>query len=785
MQISWIITFFLGLYSQQMAAELMPLCLFAIIAPLGVIWFLLAKKYGVRSFSFQVAGYAFFFLLGAFWATFSGHRALSYQLPETLEKQVVTVAGTVSSIPRVYDNRQLSFDLDVESIQSNKISLNGYSPRKIRVSWRKNQQEADEPIIGQRWVLTLRIRSTHRNQNPDNFDSELRYIQTKVDAFGSVIHKKNPPVLLGKAGFSPMYLIGKIRNHLYNQIYKAPFMSDEVKGLVVALSIGEQTDVSDSLWTTFSATGTNHLISISGLHLSAISLLTASLFGWFWKQNPKRLHQLPVLYVIGFIGSLTAVLYAGIGGLGVPLQRSALMVITAYFLICSKRTWTGLSILAHAFLVVILFDPWAPLFPGFWLSFGGVLLIVLSAKWLSGGQFARNKWITAIRLQVVMSLAMIPMTLWFFQQVTFVSIFANLFAIPFVTLLALPVTLLATLTNLAPLYFLTNKLLIILIEVLSFFARLPFGIYHMPKPPLWTIILSLAALLFWLNYHKKWRWLAIFCCLPMFFWPPYQPETGHADIVVFDVGQGNAAIIHTRNHHLIVDTGPQFGGARSAAARIILPYLRQKGIDHIDGILITHKDKDHSGGLNALLDNLKVGWALSPKPLFRNQSDVQFIACRAPSQWIWDQVQFEILFPKTQDMKKYDSDNDTSCVLRVSNASGQVLFTGDIGIVPQRGAIQRDADDYFKADILIAPHHGSRSSHLQEFVEAVSPKHVIFSSGYLNYYRHPSHNVVREYKAGGSQVWRTDLQGAILIRLEQEKTDISAWREVGRHYWWH
>ena len=782
MQISWIVAFFAGLYGQQMIKWLLLFPALAVTPILGAIWFYFGKEHGVYRKQFQVAGYLFFFSLGILWAAFRGYWALSYRLPAVLEKQTVVVSGTISSVVEQESNHRVSFDFDVDKIQSDFFDDAHYLPRALRVSWRNVSETITKPQGGQRWQLTLQIKSTHRNQNPYNFDSELRYIQSGIDGFGSVLAKESPPVLLDSLHVAPKYLLLRVRQNIHNRIQENPKFTG-TQGLVSALTIGYQHEVPPFLWEIFSSTGTNHLFSISGLHLSAISLLTASLFGFWWRQSPKRLHNVPVQQIVALVAALMAILYCGIGGAGVPLQRSALMVVTACLLLYSKRSLTGLSILANALLVVIVVDPWAPLFPGFWLSFWGVALIILSAKWLSSGQLAHYQWLKAARLQILISLGMIPVTLWFFQQISLVSVVANLVLIPLVTLIILPITLLAALTNIGFLSVMANQELIWMIDLLSWFAHWPFAVQQMARPPVWTVILALAGLIFWVKVQEKGRWLGVLCVFPLFLWPGKETKPGEAEIVIFDVGQGNAAIVHTANHHLIIDTGPFYKGFRSSASRIILPYLRERGIRSVDGILISHQDMDHAGGLSDLIKNIQIGWLLSPMPL-QKPRQIPYVSCLAPKVWVWDQVRFEILFPAKEDSSRYNSGNDTSCLIKISTRKGQILFTGDLGTNPQRMLTQKGNAEKLQAEIMLAPHHGSMESFSGEFAQKVKPAHVIFSSGYLNRYRHPDNRIIAWYQQQGITVWRTDQQGAILINLGKEKSRVSAWRDKGRHYWW-
>jgi competence protein ComEC len=248
---------------------------------------------------------------------------------------------------------------------------------------------------------------------------------------------------------------------------------------------------------------------------------------------------------------------------------------------------------------------------------------------------------------------------------------------------------------------------------------------------------------------------------------PPRPSPGELWLTILDVGQGLAVVVRTQGHALLYDTGPAFSEQVSAGERIVVPYLRASGLRRLDGLIVSHDDLDHSGGALAVLQAMPVQWLSSPL------SDVHPISeaaahkrrCSAGERWEWDGVAFEMLHPDAESYNDFGlKDNDRGCVLRIVSPYGAVLLPADIERRSEIGLL-RNSPGRLSADVLIAPHHGSRTSSAPEFVRAVAPRLVVFSVGYRNRFGHPHPAVVRRYREQGSERVRTDLAGAVLIRM--------------------
>ncbi len=355
-----------------------------------------------------------------------------------------------------------------------------------------------------------------------------------------------------------------------------------------------------------------------------------------------------------------------------------------------------------------------------------------------------------------------------FQQVSLVSPIANAVAIPLVSLVVVPLTLLAAVLPLDWLAQIAHAVMALCMSVLEMLDRVPDAAWQQHAPPPWTVPLALLGAL-WMLLPRGFpaRWVGAGLHAAAFLWLPPHPPPGDLWLTVLDVGQGLAVVARTRGHALLYDTGPAFSEQVSAGERIVVPYLRASGIRRLDGVIISHDDLDHSGGALAVLQAVPVQWLSSPL------SDVHPISeaatrrrrCSAGERWEWDGVVFEMLHPDAESYNDFGlKDNDRSCVLRIDSPYGAVLLPADI---ERRSEIEmlRSSPGRLSTDVLIAPHHGSRTSSTPEFVRAVAPRLVVFSVGYHNRFGHPHPAVVRAYREQGSERVRTDLAGAVLVKI--------------------
>jgi competence protein ComEC len=455
----------------------------------------------------------------------------------------------------------------------------------------------------------------------------------------------------------------------------------------------------------------------------------------------------------------------------VPAQRTVWMLATLALLRTLGLRWPGPTMLLAAAAVVCAVDPWALWQPGFWLSFVAVGWLMLASERSAQVPIGRGaRWRAAAadawRTQVVCTLGLAPLSMLFFQQVSIAGFLANLVAVPVVTLLVTPLSLLATL---APsLSVVAAAVLAPLSALLAHLADMPAAVWTAAAPEPWAVIVALAGCGLLLT-PLPWRWRALgLLLLPPVLWPVVPlPDEGRFELVAADVGQGSAVLVRTRSHLLLADAGPSWGPQAEAGSRVLLPLLRARGEQRINTLVLTHGDADHIGGAAALLRGLPVDEVLTSIPASHSLAQTAASAgsvwtrCHAGQAWTWDGVSFRVLHPLADDSAP--TSNATSCVLQVRDRSGfTALITGDLE-APQEAALVQREGDALRSDVLIVPHHGSRTSSSPAFLAHVAPKVAVVQAGYQNRFGHPAADVVQRIRDFGAEVVRTDHCGAFTL----------------------
>ena len=723
----------------------------------------------------RVIGVVVCLALGFAWAAWRADIRLADALPAAWEGRDIEVIGVVAALPQDFSQGS-RFEFAVEKVST----ATAVVPARIMLSWYQGQRDGEEFIRqplrpGERWQLTVRLKRPHGNANPNGFDYEAWLLERNIRATGYV--RPVPPQRLAEMVWWPDYVIERLRHAVRASFAEMlPAAQYPWAGILVALAVGDQRAIQGDLWTTFNRTGTTHLMSISGLHVTMFAALFALLVGGVWRRVPALALRLPAQKAALLAGCLAALFYALLAGFAVPAQRTLYMLLVAALAMGSGRIVAPSRTLCLALLVVLLADPWAVLAAGFWLSFGavGALLYVGSAVLGEAGGWRQRLRAWGV-VQWAATLASLPVLLLVFQQFSLVSPLANAVAIPVVSFIVTPLALLAAVVPWWPIAALAHAVLGWLMLFLEWCATWP--VWLAPAPPLWAaVVAAVGVAVCLLPRGMPGRLLGFFLLLPALFWPVERPPEGEAWVTVLDVGQGLAAVVRTREHTLIYDPGPLYSAESDAGQRVVVPYLRSLGIGQVDVMMVTHRDSDHAGGAASVRSALQVD------QVFSSTGETGAEPCRAGQRWVWDGVQMEVLHPLADDYDEKRKSNNLSCVLRIEAGGRRMLLTSDIEARDEVALLQR-APAKLAAEVLLVPHHGSRTSSTPEFIAAVGAQHALIPVGYRNRFGHPKPDVVERHAGGSARVWRTDRDGALRLSLAAGGVDVSAWRDERRRYW--
>ena len=727
------------------------------------------------------------FALGFAWAAGCAQGRLGERLAPELEGRDLVVSGVVASLPALGE-RSVRFEFDVEGADGASTGV----PKRILLSWYRSGLAAgldDTPAAladahaihpGERWRFTVRLKRPHGSVNPHGFDYEGWLLERGIGASGYV-RPRGGQVKLGERN-SLSDRIERVREAVRTR-FLAVLGDSDTAGILVALVVGDQRAIDAEDWRLFSRTGVTHLMSISGLHVTLISGMVAALVSFGWRRSGSLALRLPARKAAAVAATLAAFTYTLLAGFGVPAQRTVFMVGAVAAAVWAGRMSSPSRVLALALLAVVLVDPWAVLAAGFWLSFCAVGLIF----YVTQGWTGRESWLVQwARVQWSMTVGLAPMALLLFSQVSLVGPLANAVAIPVVSAVITPLALVCALLPVDALLRLADGLTVVLMHFLEWCDALPVAVWQQPVPPVWTVVVAMLGVL-WLVAPRgvPLRWVGLVLFAPALMTAPSRPAQGEAWITTLDVGQGLAVVVRTAEHTLLYDAGPTYGTESDSGERIIVPYLRAVGSLRLDAMVVTHNDSDHSGGALSVLENAEVLDFLSSlepgNPVAAGARNPR--PCVRGDRWSWDGVGFEVVHPARAD---YEGGvlrvNNLSCVLRVTTAHGSLLLTGDIEKAAEGLLVQRDGAA-LHADVMLAPHHGSRTSSTAAFVAAVRPRWLIVPVGYRNRFGHPRADVVARYDEVGARILRTDLDGAVTVRLAAGGVEAAGERSAHPRYW--
>ena len=724
---------------------------------------------------------------GFFYAAWRADLRLGDELPSAWEGRDIQIRGVIDDMPQPVD-RGSRFAFAVERV----VTHGAVVPSRLSLSWYAAgrgdapQGEAPELHAGERWQLTVRLKRPHGTINPHGFDLEAWLLENALGATGYV-REDGANRMVDAFAARPGDYVQRLRESIRERILCA-LDGRPYAGVIAALAIGDERAIPNEQWRMFNRTGIGHLISISGLHVTFFAALIGAVAFWFWRRSHVLTLALPARKAAAVAAVVAAFGYVLLAGFQVPAQRTLYMLTVAAIGLWLGRPGTASVVWLWALAVVLALDPWAMLAPGFWLSFGavGVLLYTGVGRIGAGSMLG-----AAARAQWAVTLGLVPLMLILFQQISLVSPLANAVAIPVVTFIVVPLTLASIVLPWDGLLVVAHAVFAWLAALLEYLSALPAAVWQQHAPSVWAVVAGVLGVLWMLAPRGvPGRALGVAWVLPLFFVVPLLPPPGAFRVTVLDVGQGLAVLVQTHAHALLYDTGPRFNDAADAGSRIIAPMLRATGVTRLDGMIVSHQDSDHSGGALSLMETVPIGWLASSLPedsrilRLRAAHGEPVHRCVAGERWDWDGVQFSLLHPVAANYANPKlKANDLSCVLRVSSAWGSALLTGDIEARTEADLIRRDAAS-LRAQLLVVPHHGSRTSSTPAFIAAVAPQVAVFTPGYRNRFGHPRPEIVERYSAAAIPTYRTDYEGALTFTFEQGTTLAPhAQRDADRRYW--
>ncbi len=727
----------------------------------------------LSSLKYQRLKYLGALVIGLLWGFSYGWLGLQAILPDHLEGQELRVVGQVAGLP-VQTERYQHFTMDVSEARLDGDGAIFENFNRIRINWYSLAQPVKP---GEVWQFKVKLKRPHGLANPGTFSYETWLFRHGINATGYV--RKDPE---NRRLATPLFgrWIDRFRFNAFREL-DSVLHETRYGALLSTLMLGQGSQLGAGQWALFTRTGTNHLFVISGLHVGFVALC-AYLLAWHVSRllllGPPRFAAQRVATVAALIGAGG---YCAMAGFSLPTQRAFIMLLVMLggkLLQRRMNIWQGYSV---ALLIVLLLDPLAPQSGGFWLSFvavGGLLLA------FQGHTRQTGFWWQWVRPQWVVFLVLMPILVVYFQQVSLVGPLANLLAIPVVGFVVVPLSLLGgllTLVHVAAAQFVfqcADQILGVVMAYLEFLDQWAWISQAVQLDGPTAVFALCGALLLMLPAGLPARSLGIVCLLGLFVKHPEPLAPQSYRVLVFDVGQGFAALVQAPGHNLLYDTGPKFSDRFNAAEAVILPYLRQQGISRVDRLVVSHGDQDHAGAIEPLLQGMMIDAVISDAELHLEHAAR---SCSSAQHWQWGGVEFTLM-SAVADART--NANNSSCVLRISNGQHAVLLAGDIESRAEFDLV-RQFGERLKVDILMAPHHGSLTSSSEWFLNRVRPKHVVVSSGYRNRFGHPHPKIVQRYNERDIVQHRTARDGAILFEFDatSELPKISAYRRQARRYW--
>ena len=718
------------------------------------------------------------FFSGALWGLVFASQVDRQQLSQIYDRQTFMVTGTVTGLIDS-DLRRTRFSFLVDHVESSdqllslpleKLLLSDYGGRTF--------------AAGQRWRLQVQLRRPRGLANPAGMNYRAWLLQQGFSATG-YLSREGDAQLLSESNFH----IDRVRQKLAQAISRMDSLDVRSRAVLAAITVGDRREL-HPWWDTFARLGIVHLLVISGLHIGLVGgfgYLLGSGFARLWALAGE---QFSVRWLPPLSGLVAALCYAALAGFSLPTMRALIAVAVVMIARLVYRRQSAWQVFVAALSLVALLDPLAVLGGSFWLSFSAVaVLIWWFSPWRKSAR--RSRFLQAITAQLALSLVLAVPLLLIIGRASWLAPLVNLVAVPWVSLVSVPLALLGAFFQLLEdgswfgelLWFWSGESLSLLFSLLEWLlAWLPEDRGFLLPPvsvgfaSLFAALLLVVSLL--MPAGMVARGLALLPALLLVLFPRPDPPLR---VTVLDVGQGTAVVVEAGKHSLVYDAGPAYSDSFDAGSGIVAPYLWARGRGGLNRLMISHEDSDHAGGVDGLLALVRVDQQLVNP--FVAQRENGLLSCHRGVGWVWGEVAFEVLAPEADQMA---GGNDNSCVLMVRWRDQHILLPGDIerwGEYRLAAQWQQHLGDQPLA-LLLAPHHGSKTSSTEKFVDLVSPQHVVFSAGYKHRFGHPHRSVVERYKRSGALLWNTAEQGAIQFTWRQDGSlNVESERDKSGLWW--
>ncbi len=805
------------------------------------------KNKGFQQRVHTVLNILFGFIIGLSWAFWQSF--FMPVIPENILNQPVWISGQIiesSSQPSYAQKTRFTYKIQVDHIHldskgdasfASKVPLpvddtinekiyQAWSKPIVSINWyvSEAQRLAFEPLpkLGEVWRMRVKLKANHYSLNPGGLDYETWLFQQHIAAKGYV--KNNTQNGRDSAEKSQDSILQRLKEPSVLGFYqwqtrvsarlKQVFSESEFSHFYQALTLGDKSAVSTEDWSLLQNTGTIHLLAISGLHMGIVATLGYLVFKALWWLGVYRIERINLPSFAAWGALLFATLYLTLSGFSIPTQRAWLMVVAVLCFVLIRRAFQPWSALGFAALLIVVWDSRSVLSLGFWLSFIAVALIFAALPYLR----TRPKWQQLLWLQGLLTLGLAPFLIWAFHSLPLYSFIANLIAVPFISFIGLPLLFLSSLIGMISIEWgqfmiqWLDELWGLFWQYLQWIGSLPQSTVGFTGTSL-AWLLSMYAFIFAVlilksTRHKTIAFAGLLLTIMSLGMPANnRPQSGQAWLTVLDVGQGQAVVVETKSSVLVYDTGPKMGSRMDGAKLAVLPYLKSQGWSKVDTLVISHSDSDHAGGTLSLVQNLPVKEAFSgqseimnhrlqgkPDKLHNKESKSRplFSLCQAGQSWQVDGVLFEMLSPDVAEIgQTLNSDNDLSCVIKITASQQSVLMTGDLSQKGEAVLIKQFSKNpqKLKSDLLIAGHHGSKSSTSQAWLNQVAPNKVVFSAGYLNRYHFPNKDVLEriENKNQSRPIhwWNTACSGALQFEVTKSGINLREEARKSQRKWYH